>query len=662
MGNILKEKNLKRYLQDKSSKHYNPKAQEFIEIWETSPGLNYFTSLHDFLVSQNVYTRSAMDGLLLEIPFDPMLRSPGLPFLSYIEKNTSYKIVENFASGGMGSIYKVLDQHTKIFYALKILLPPVSSDHFPVEEIQYRFQKEAQIISRLSHPNIIKCKNIFSCQNQIAIFLEWIEGPNLSQWIKKYGTLDEWKTIDLAIAIAQAIAYYEPLSLVHRDIKPANILFPIGSQPKLADFGLAKILNEEESQKTRDGEPLGSFSYCSMEQARGDWKLLDIRSDIYSLGASLFFCLLGEEPFPARTWFEVCEQFQKNKRILAFKKSNLNISQKTSDTLLKMIANEPQDRYQSAKELLADLLSLREWQTLRFHSDKSKNMDILTQMESKEGMIAKSYLEYVVYSAKGKRLALVRKMGDEFYLKADSPFCVGTVTTMGEKKNFCSLTIPGNIWYPVLPEDWINLKNSDENTWFTILKYYSSSKKSSDTWELKILDSEESYKIRISKQNTLQLFPSDVALPEAEEEKIDIDILSTLKEEEQSLYSGKILPEKDLKVEIIQTFSEDHTHIEKKFTPKNEIIIGRNPDCCDLVIKLPFKSQQDLNYIKMWKISKRHLALIVKNRELYAMDMESTRGSSINQTPMKPKELYRVNGLCQILLGDVTLQLKPISH
>lgn len=322
------------------------------------------------------------------------------------------------------------------------------------------------------------------------------------------------------------------------------------------------------------------------------------------------------------------------------------------------MANDPQERYQTAKELLSDLLSLREWQALRFHSDKTKNCEAILEMECKEGIVNKTCLEYVVYSSKGRKLALLRKMEDEFYIKADSSFCVGTIMKSGEKKTFCSLTIPGNFWYPILPEDWISLKNSEESTWFTFTRHFSSSQKTTDLWELKILDNGENYKIRIRKQNFLQLFSSDVVVENEEEERINIDILSTLRDEEEN---ERLLTNRNIPVAVLETLTEEKTQtIENKLVPRNEIVIGRNPECCDLSIKLPFKTQQDSNYVKMWKISKRHLSLLVKNGELYAMDMESTRGSIFNQTPMKPKELYRVNGPSQIVLGEVTIQLKPI--
>ncbi len=200
-----------------------------------------------------------------------------------------YAIVEKIGEGGMGMIYKAQDKILKRVVALKILSHPVHADPKMVE----RFFMEARSAAALNHPNIVTLFDVGRIGKNYFISMEYIEGQNFMALIDKWKRLTIPQFIFLARHLCLALDYAHKQKIIHRDIKPTNIMLTKSGQIKITDFGLAKVLDE--SSPTESGTVSGTPYYMSPEQIQG--KKVDPRTDIYSLGATLYHLLVGMPPF-----------------------------------------------------------------------------------------------------------------------------------------------------------------------------------------------------------------------------------------------------------------------------------------------------------------------------------------------------------------------------
>ncbi|HEX6961240.1 MAG TPA: serine/threonine-protein kinase, partial [Lacipirellula sp.] len=194
--------------------------------------------------------------------------------------------------GGMGVVFKALDTTLDRIVAVKV----VASHRVGNEDLQRRFLVEAQSTARLDHPNIARVHYIGRDRGLPYIVFEFIDGINLRDMVNQRGPLPVTDAIGYVYQIAHALAHAWQREVVHRDIKPSNILVTPDGQAKLVDMGLARLRQmdgEEENDLTATGITLGTFDYISPEQAR-DPRSADARSDIYSLGCTLFYMLTGQ--------------------------------------------------------------------------------------------------------------------------------------------------------------------------------------------------------------------------------------------------------------------------------------------------------------------------------------------------------------------------------
>src|SRR5437763_5879774 len=174
-----------------------------------------------------------------------------------------------------------------------------------------RFKNEAQRAARLDHPNIARVYYVGEDGGWNFIVFEFIEGTNLRDRAEKDGPLDLEQALHYTLQIAEALAHSSSREVVHRDIKPSNVLVTASDQVKLVDMGLARLhqVESEADDLTASGVTLGTFDYISPEQAR-DPRAADVRSDIYSLGCTLFYMLTGRPPFPDGTVLQKLLQHQ----------------------------------------------------------------------------------------------------------------------------------------------------------------------------------------------------------------------------------------------------------------------------------------------------------------------------------------------------------------
>lgn len=267
-----------------------------------------------------------------------------------------YRLLEQIGAGGMGVVYLALDETLHRQVAVKVLPPGSLAD----ENARKRLRKEAVALARLSHPNIETIYEFGSQDGIDFLVTEYVTGITLTDRIAK-GPLAESELLDIAIQIGSALEEASSQGLVHLDIKPRNIMLTPKGQAKLLDFGLARIVRANEADRihssTTLAAPAGTPPYMAPEQLLG--RALDVRTDIYAVGASLYELATGRVPFRAKTSPELIASIL---QIPAVPPSSVGpkLSPGLENVILKCLEKDPDRRYQTVAELLADLTSTEE--------------------------------------------------------------------------------------------------------------------------------------------------------------------------------------------------------------------------------------------------------------------------------------------------------------
>jgi serine/threonine-protein kinase len=285
-------------------------------------------------------------GYLTEIQVKHIYQKQGLE--GGTTQIAGYKLLNIIGRGAMGTVYKGVQLSMERQVAIKILSPHLAGN----EKFITRFFKEARAVAKLNHPNIIQGIDVGESYGIHYFAMEYAEGKDLETIVKKQKQLDEKTATEIILQIARALDHAHKNNLVHRDIKAGNILITNkDSIAKLCDLGLARVMDEnsETQQKVRVGTP----AYISPEQARGEMDI-DIRSDIYSLGVTFYFCVTGDLPFRSNSAVEVIKMHLSEAPIPP-KHKNPKISNTITSIILKMMAKKRDDRYQTPAELISDL-------------------------------------------------------------------------------------------------------------------------------------------------------------------------------------------------------------------------------------------------------------------------------------------------------------------
>ena len=259
-----------------------------------------------------------------------------------------YEVIERVGLGGMAEVYRARDELLGREVAVKVLNDKLSGDKSFVE----RFRREAQAAANLSHPNIVSLYDYGSDAGANFIVMELIDGRGLEQIIAEEGPLLPERAAEMASDVARALERAHATGLVHRDIKPSNIMITSYGQTKVTDFGIARAIGDGDQTMTQTGMVIGTASYLSPEQAQGN--PVDARSDVYALGCVLYEMLTGGPPFKGDTPLSIA---YKHVREDAEKPSTLNpdVPSALDAIVMKALAKNPDNRYQSAREMRDDL-------------------------------------------------------------------------------------------------------------------------------------------------------------------------------------------------------------------------------------------------------------------------------------------------------------------
>ncbi len=264
----------------------------------------------------------------------------------------NYKILAPLGQGGMARVYRARQENLDREVAVKVLPPWFATDRNFVE----RFQLEAKLVARLSHPNIVTIHDASEQKGHLYIVMQLVDGGTLKHRLDQLQ--EQGKTMDIVEAkriftqLASALNYAHEHGIIHRDIKPVNVLMDRSGRPILSDFGIAKVLESTKEQLTRPGAGVGTPEYMSPEQCQGG--PIDARADIYALGVMLFEALTGRTPFQGDNYPALAHshiyQPPPRPRML-----NPAIDPAVEAVMLTALMKRPSERYPQASDMAAAL-------------------------------------------------------------------------------------------------------------------------------------------------------------------------------------------------------------------------------------------------------------------------------------------------------------------
>src|SRR5882757_8330671 len=249
-----------------------------------------------------------------------------------------YEVLGVLGAGGMGKVYKVRNVISDRVEAMKILLPNLASE----KDLADRFLREIKLLATLHHPNIAALRTALTLDNQLVMIMEYVDGVTLSSRVRE-GAIPPADAVRYVDQILSALSYAHKLNIVHRDIKPANMMLTSDGTVKLMDFGIARSGGDR--SLTTTGTTLGSLNYMPPEQVKGE--PVDARSDIYSLGVSLYEMVTGMLPFEANSNYSLMaahvEQIPKAPIV-----HKPGLPESLNQIILMALAKDPAKRFQSA--------------------------------------------------------------------------------------------------------------------------------------------------------------------------------------------------------------------------------------------------------------------------------------------------------------------------
>lgn len=291
-----------------------------------------------------------------------------------------YQIIERLGKGSMGIVYKAKQTSVDRIVAVKVLLDVLAKNR----EFIKRFDREAKIAARLSHPNIVNAIDAGTANGLHYFVMEYVEGVNIKDELDKGKVYDEADALRIVLAVAEATKHAHERGLIHRDIKPENVILTKEGNVKLADLGLARLTADEKWAAAEAGMAIGTPYYISPEQVRGATDV-DIRSDIYSLGATLYHMVTGQVPYGGDNPTDVMKKHvDKSVVMVPPDHLNTNLSSGLGEVVETMMARNRDLRYRTPDDLIIDLKCLLRGERPMMAEQKAENLAALAEGEDAE--------------------------------------------------------------------------------------------------------------------------------------------------------------------------------------------------------------------------------------------------------------------------------------
>ena len=325
--------------------------------------------LLDIMVEAKVLTKSQSMRLLREMgDTNKKLEIPG------------YQMLEKLGKGSMGIVYKARQTSVDRIVAVKVLLDALAQNR----EFIKRFDREAKIAAKLSHNNIVNAIDAGEVGGHNYFVMEYVEGSTIKDALDKNKVFDEKTALKIVMAVAEALKHAHQRGLIHRDIKPENVILTKDGNVKLADLGLARLTADEKWAMSEAGMAIGTPYYISPEQVRGQVDV-DIRADIYSLGATLYHMVTGRVPYDGETPTDVMKQHV-DKNVLLVPPDHLNTSLSSGLGMVveTMMSKNRENRYRNPDDLILDLKCLLQGDSPMIAGQKPDTLAVLSQGEFEE--------------------------------------------------------------------------------------------------------------------------------------------------------------------------------------------------------------------------------------------------------------------------------------
>jgi serine/threonine protein kinase len=311
-----------------------------------------------------------------------------------------YYILGQLGEGGMATVYKARDMNLNRDVAVKVIRTEMFGSAV-LGRILERFKREAQALAKLTHPNIVSILDYGEYQGAPYLVMSYLPGGTLKSQVKK--PIPYLDALRLLMPIAQALAHAHDQGIIHRDVKPANILITRTGEPMLSDFGIAKLLDDQETRElTGTGVGIGTPEYMAPEQGMGQ---ADERADIYALGIVFYELVTGRIPYRADTPMAIL--IKKREEPLPRPKMFIpSLPDSVENVLIKALARNPQNRYQSMREILTAFEHLILGDKIKVEKPSTNSPAGIFTEVNKAQLIAKNKTRWIVASVGGLTLLL----------------------------------------------------------------------------------------------------------------------------------------------------------------------------------------------------------------------------------------------------------------
>ena len=319
-------------------------------------------SLLEVMVDAKVLTRSQMVRLLQE-------KGEGTRKLEI----PGYQILDRLGRGSMGAVYKAKQLSVDRVVAVKVLLDSLAQN----KEFIKRFEREAKIAAKLSHNNVVNAIDAGEVGGRYYFVMEYVEGLTIKDYLDKNKIFEENEAIRIVMAVAEALKHASHRGLIHRDIKPENVILTPDGGVKLADLGLARLTGDEKWGLSEAGMAIGTPYYISPEQVRGQTDI-DIRADIYSLGATFYHMVTGKVPYGGDNPSEVMRKHV-DPRVQLVPPDHLNtrLSSGLGMVIETMLMKNREHRYSTPDDLILDLKCLIQGESPMIAGQKPESLRVL---------------------------------------------------------------------------------------------------------------------------------------------------------------------------------------------------------------------------------------------------------------------------------------------